>query len=95
MNLETITPLILTFNESPNIDRTLKQLFWAQTVVVLDSFSTDETLEILHSYPQVKVFNAPLIPMQGSGIMVCSKSKPNGFFHLMLIILLPIGLLPR
>jgi len=56
MNLETITPLILTFNESPNIDRTLKQLSWAQTIVVIDSFSTDETLEILQSYPQVKVF---------------------------------------
>ncbi|WP_337884728.1 glycosyltransferase family 2 protein [Fischerella thermalis] len=51
-----ITPLILTFNEAPNIDRTLKKLIWAKQIVVIDSYSTDETLEILHSYPQIQVF---------------------------------------
>jgi glycosyltransferase involved in cell wall biosynthesis len=54
--LETITPLILTYNEAPNIDRTLQQLTWAKQIIVIDSHSTDETLDILHSYPQVKVF---------------------------------------
>lgn len=54
--LNTITPLILTYNEAPNIDRTLQQLTWAKTIVVVDSFSTDETLEILQRYPQVQVF---------------------------------------
>ncbi|UBF27985.1 glycosyltransferase family 2 protein [Kovacikia minuta CCNUW1] len=53
--LEKVTPLILTYNEAPNIDRTLQQLTWAQTILVIDSFSSDETLEILYSYPQVKV----------------------------------------
>jgi glycosyltransferase involved in cell wall biosynthesis len=54
--LETITPLILTYNEAPNIDRTLQQLTWAQQIIVIDSYSTDETLEILSSYPKVEVF---------------------------------------
>ena len=54
--LETITPLILTFNESPNIDRTLQHLTWAKKIVVVDSYSTDKTLEILQSYPQVEMF---------------------------------------
>lgn len=54
--LEQITPLILTYNEEPNIDRTLKQLTWAQEIVVIDSFSTDKTIDILKSYSQVKVF---------------------------------------
>jgi glycosyltransferase involved in cell wall biosynthesis len=54
--LPEITPLILTFNEAPNIKRTLERLSWAKTIVVIDSFSTDETLDILHSYPQVQVF---------------------------------------
>ncbi len=53
---EEITLLILTYNESPNIDRTLKQLTWAKRIVVIDSYSTDSTLEILKSYPQVEVF---------------------------------------
>ncbi|MEB3280969.1 MAG: glycosyltransferase family 2 protein [Lyngbya sp.] len=54
--LEKITPLILTYNESPNIERTLKQLTWAKRIVVIDSYSTDSTLEILKSYPQVEIF---------------------------------------
>ncbi|HEY9711168.1 MAG TPA: glycosyltransferase family 2 protein [Oculatellaceae cyanobacterium] len=54
--LEQVTPLILTFNEAPNIDRTLQRLTWAKRIVVIDSYSTDETLEILQSYPQVEIF---------------------------------------
>ena len=54
--LEQLTVLILTYNESPNIDRTLQSLSWAKRIVVIDSYSTDETLEILSSYPQVEVF---------------------------------------
>lgn len=54
--LEKITPLILTYNEASNISRTLQSLTWAQTIVAVDSFSTDETLEILYSYPQVQVY---------------------------------------
>jgi glycosyltransferase involved in cell wall biosynthesis len=56
MMLEKITPLILTFNESSNLDRTLQRLTWAKRIVVVDSYSTDKTLEILQSYPQVEIF---------------------------------------
>lgn len=51
-----ITPLILTFNEAPNLDRVLQHLTWASRIVVIDSYSTDETLDILRAYPQVEVF---------------------------------------
>ena len=54
--LDEITPLILTYNEDVNINRTLGQLTWAKQIIVIDSYSTDKTLEILYSYPQVKVF---------------------------------------
>ena len=54
--LDKVTPLILTYNEAPNIDRTLKKLSWAQEIVVIDSYSNDETLEILKSYPHIKIF---------------------------------------
>jgi glycosyltransferase involved in cell wall biosynthesis len=57
--LEKITPLILTYNEAPNIDRTLQQLRWAKEIIIIDSFSTDETLEIISSYSQVKVIQHP------------------------------------
>lgn len=54
--LEKITPLLLTFNEAPNIERTVNCLEWAKTIIVIDSYSTDETIEILQSYPQVQIF---------------------------------------
>jgi glycosyltransferase involved in cell wall biosynthesis len=53
--LEDITPLILTYNEAPNIGRTLEQLRWARDIVVVDSFSHDETLEIVSTFPQARV----------------------------------------
>ncbi|WP_341524649.1 glycosyltransferase family 2 protein [Nostoc sp. UHCC 0302] len=54
--LEKITPLILTYNEAPNIERSLQKLTWAKQIIVIDSYSTDETLEILESYPQIQFF---------------------------------------
>jgi glycosyltransferase involved in cell wall biosynthesis len=56
MLLEQITPLILSYNEAPNLDRTLQSLTWAKQIVVVDSFSSDDTLKILHTYPQITVF---------------------------------------
>jgi glycosyltransferase involved in cell wall biosynthesis len=54
MNQE-ITPMILTFNEAPNVRRTLEKLSWAQRILVVDSFSTDETVKIIASFPQAQV----------------------------------------
>lgn len=54
--LNIITPVILTYNEAPNLDRTLQKLTWAHRIVVIDSGSTDETLEIVQRYPQAEVF---------------------------------------
>ncbi len=51
--LKQITPLILTFNEEVNIGRTLGKLTWASRVIVVDSFSTDRTLEICAGFPNV------------------------------------------
>jgi glycosyltransferase involved in cell wall biosynthesis len=48
-----ITPVILTFNEQPNIARTLDALLWADRVVILDSGSTDQTESIARSYRNV------------------------------------------
>jgi len=54
--LENLTPLVLTYNEEPNIGRTLEKLSWASTVFVIDSFSDDKTLEIIAQYPNVRMF---------------------------------------
>ena len=54
--LADVTPLILTFNEEANIGRTLAGLGWARRIVVIDSGSTDATLQLLAADPRVQVF---------------------------------------
>lgn len=50
-----ITPLLLTFNEAPNVARTLSRLSWATDIVVVDSCSTDDTCEIARQHPGVRI----------------------------------------
>jgi glycosyltransferase involved in cell wall biosynthesis len=54
--LSSITPVILTHNEGPNIERTLAKLGWASDIVVVDSGSSDETLAILRADRRVRLF---------------------------------------
>lgn len=54
-----VTPLLLTFNEAPNIARTLSRLSWAQDIVIVDSCSTDATREIAAQHPGVRIFQRP------------------------------------
>ena len=54
--IEAITPLIITFDEAPNIGRTLDKLAWARRIVVVDSGSTDGTVDIVACYPKVALF---------------------------------------
>jgi glycosyltransferase involved in cell wall biosynthesis len=51
----TLTPLILTYNESENIARCLAALSWAKQIVIVDSYSTDDTLEIARADARVRI----------------------------------------
>jgi len=50
-----ITGLVLTYNEAPNIERTLGKLSWLREVVVIDSNSTDGTAERAAAFRNVRV----------------------------------------
>ena len=65
MRLDDITPVVLTRDEEPNIGRTLAQLAWAREVVVVDSFSTDRTLEIARQFPNVRVLQREFDTLAG------------------------------
>ena len=54
--LDNITPVLLTYNEEANLDRTLRALGWARDIVIVDSFSIDRTLEIAARHPGVRLF---------------------------------------
>jgi len=50
-----LTALLLTYNEQENIRRNLEALIWVPKVIVVDSFSTDRTLEIASSFSNVQI----------------------------------------
>jgi hypothetical protein len=52
----SVTPFILTYNEEPNLGRTLESLRWAPRVVVVDSGSTDASRAIAGRFPNVAWF---------------------------------------
>jgi glycosyltransferase involved in cell wall biosynthesis len=54
--LDQITPVILTYNEAPNIRRTLGGLRWAHDIVLVDSFSEDDTVSIAKEFPGLRIF---------------------------------------
>ncbi|BCX19563.1 MAG: hypothetical protein KatS3mg117_3245 [Geminicoccaceae bacterium] len=56
---EELTALVITWNEAPNIGRTLDRLRWVPKVLVVDSGSDDGTLEILAGFPNVEVVHRP------------------------------------
>ncbi|MCP4902192.1 MAG: glycosyltransferase family 2 protein [bacterium] len=44
-----------TFNEAENVEECLRSLAWCDEIVVVDSFSSDSTLDIIGRFPDVKV----------------------------------------
>jgi len=55
MQIDSITPLILTFNEQENLRETLAGLKWAKQILIVDSGSSDDTLLIASEFPSVVV----------------------------------------
>lgn len=50
MSKQEISAIVVCFNEEDNIGRCLESLKWCDEIVVVDSFSTDRTLEICRMY---------------------------------------------
>ncbi|HEX2832964.1 MAG TPA: glycosyltransferase family 2 protein [Thermoanaerobaculia bacterium] len=65
MRLEDVTPLLLTRDEEANLERTLRQLTWAHDVLIVDSFSSDATVEIANRFPNVRVLQRAFDSLAG------------------------------
>ncbi len=51
-----LTLIVTTFNEEKNIGQCLEMAGWADQIIVVDSFSTDRTPEIVRAFPKVELF---------------------------------------
>lgn len=56
MNNNKLTALVITLNEEKNIRDLMHNLDFADEIIVVDSFSSDKTIEILHEFANVKVY---------------------------------------
>ncbi len=56
---EPLSVFITTFNSGRTLARCLDSVAWASDIVVLDSFSEDDTLDIAGRYPQCRIEQAP------------------------------------
>ena len=74
----SLTALVLTYNEQENIRRNLEALVWVPKVIVLDSFSNDQTLEIARSFQMLRLSSAFSILMPINGTPVLIESTRNG-----------------
>lgn len=61
-NILTITPvklplsaLIITYNEEKHIKAVLQDIDFADEIIVIDSFSTDKTVELVQEFPKAKL----------------------------------------
>lgn len=53
---DILNAVILTFNEKENIGRVLQKLHWLEKIIIIDSGSTDGTLEIIKSFSNTEIF---------------------------------------
>jgi len=53
--MQQLSVIITTFNEASNIEACLESVKWADEIIVVDSFSTDKTVDIAQQYTS-KIF---------------------------------------
>jgi glycosyltransferase involved in cell wall biosynthesis len=69
-----VSAVIITYNEELNIRRTLSQLYWCDEIVIIDSYSTDNTIAICQDFG-CKIFYRTF---EGYGAQKCfAVSKAN------------------
>lgn len=49
-----LTALMITFNEIEHIEAVIQNLSFADEIIIVDSYSTDGTVEVIQKYPQVQ-----------------------------------------
>ena len=59
--MHKISVVIVTFNEENRIRPTLESVKWCDEIVIVDSCSTDRTVEICKEYSNCKIYSQPFL----------------------------------
>jgi len=81
MERHKISATVITFNEERNIEDCLKSINWADEIIVVDSESTDRTVEIAKKFTD-KVFTNPWPGHKQQKNFAIEKSTHNWIFSI-------------
>lgn len=70
-----ISALVITLNESKNIASVIDNVSFADEIIIVDSFSEDNTVEIAGAYPKVKVFQKAFVDFTSQRNFALSKAS--------------------
>lgn len=83
MEDQKISALIIVLNEEKNIENALKSIEFADEIIVLDSFSTDKTVEIIkNKFPNVKLYQNKFEDFTKQRNLCISYAKNNWILFL-------------
>ena len=71
-----VSAIVVCFNEEPNIGRCLRSLEWCDEIVVVDSYSTDGTVEICRRFTDI-VIQRPWAGYRGQKEFAHSKATKD------------------
>lgn len=74
-NSMKISAIAITLNEAHNIEGYIKSLWFADEIIIVDSFSTDGTVEIAEKYDRVTVYQRPFNNFSEQKNFAISKAK--------------------
>ncbi len=70
-----ISALAITLNEADTIERYINSLWFADEIIIVDSFSTDNTVELAEKNEKVKVYKRPFNNFSDQKNFAISKAK--------------------
>jgi len=73
--MHKISALLITYNEEKNIKRFIEDASYADEIIIVDSFSTDKTVEIIKSYPFIKFYQKEFINFTDQKNFAISKAS--------------------
>jgi glycosyltransferase involved in cell wall biosynthesis len=74
-----VSAVIITYNEASNLGRTLSHLYWCDEIIVVDSYSTDDTVAICRYYGCKVFYRSFMGNATNDALKICVKWGKNRY----------------